>query len=849
MRFANRVLCAAFVLLIFGAECMKAAVVVSPSTTHLNPGQSIQFSATGSADGVYLWSLSGAGCAGVSCGIINSSGYYTAPPAIPQPGVITVIATSLADLTVFGTATVTMGTQPVVAVTISPTQAAVNLGAHQQFTATVTGTSNTAVSWSLSGITCTGAACGTLTAGGLYTAPQTLPVPAIVYVKATSQADSGKSATATVNLTSTVKVTVTPSTAQVRVGTTRQFTAVVSGTTVTAVTWSVSGAGCSGAVCGTITSGGLYTAPAAMPSPAVVTIQATSRADTTVSGTATVTIIAPVSISISPTAVVVIAGDQIQFHDTVVGTTNTAVTWSVSGATCSGSACGTISSTGLYVSPASPPGQMSVKVTVSSQATQGGSASATVTILRANNSKLTGHYAFLITGVDKNGVFHQAGSIDADGNGKILSGKEDVNDRINPSKDLAITGTYEINSDNRGVITLLGPLGTQTLRVALNSTGTRGRLIAFESGIDASGVIYQQDPTAFAPSALAGGYVISLTGANVSGERVGALGLIFPDGFQFISGSTLDVNEGGVLAPTFATFSGTFTVDATGRGTMTLSIPGFDGGVFHFAFYVVSQQQLLIISIDPLSARNPIFSGPGQLQSGAPFTAASFAGNTVFDLAGAASTGGDDTIGRMIFSSGNTILVNFDRNSAGAVTTGGVMTGAYDMELNGRGTLNLDDLSNASVHIWLVYATGPNTGFVMDVSSDAVGMGEVKPQLTSSFSNSTLVGAYLLGSGEPILAATPLFSGTMNFDGGTSRLGTGAVSGTEDITQSSVLSASQPMSGSYSVSLVSDNGRGSIVLTAPKSMNIAIWAAGPSTAFGLQTDATATHPTVLHIDE
>lgn len=133
MKFATRILCAVFVLLTLGAECIEASVVVSPSTVHVNPGQAIQFSATGSADGVYIWSLSGSGCAGVSCGIIDSTGFYTAPPAIPQPGVITVTATSLADLTVFGTATVTMGSQSTVAVTVSPTQASVNMGAHQQF--------------------------------------------------------------------------------------------------------------------------------------------------------------------------------------------------------------------------------------------------------------------------------------------------------------------------------------------------------------------------------------------------------------------------------------------------------------------------------------------------------------------------------------------------------------------------------------------------------------------------------------------------------------------------------------------------------------------------------------------
>ena len=56
-----------------------------------------------------------------------------------------------------------------------------------QFTAKVTGTSNTAVTWTLSGTACTGSGnpCGTIDANGKYTAPATAPNPAQVTVTAT----------------------------------------------------------------------------------------------------------------------------------------------------------------------------------------------------------------------------------------------------------------------------------------------------------------------------------------------------------------------------------------------------------------------------------------------------------------------------------------------------------------------------------------------------------------------------------------------------------------------------------------------------------------------------------------
>ena len=72
MKSVYRMLIASVVLLISATQMMRASVVVTPSTAHLNPGGSIQFSATGSSIGVYIWALSGTGCIGISCGHITA---------------------------------------------------------------------------------------------------------------------------------------------------------------------------------------------------------------------------------------------------------------------------------------------------------------------------------------------------------------------------------------------------------------------------------------------------------------------------------------------------------------------------------------------------------------------------------------------------------------------------------------------------------------------------------------------------------------------------------------------------------------------------------------------------------
>ena len=91
--------------------------------------------------------------------------------------------------------------------------------------------------------------------------------------------------------TSAGAVTVSPASATLQAGSGQQtFTATVTNTSATTVTWQVDGVTGGNATVGTISTAGLYTAPATMPSPATVTVTAIATANTTVSGSAQVTI-------------------------------------------------------------------------------------------------------------------------------------------------------------------------------------------------------------------------------------------------------------------------------------------------------------------------------------------------------------------------------------------------------------------------------------------------------------------------------------------------------------------------------------------------------------------------------
>lgn len=213
-----------------------------------------------------------------------------------------------------------------VSISISPGQATVSANAQVQFSASVGSAGNKTVLWSATG--------GTVTDTGLFTAPA---LPTTCYVVATSQADPSRTATAVVTVVA--PVVITPGTATLAPLATQTFTAVVTETGDTNVTWSI----VEGASGGTITSGGVYTAPTVEGTYHVL---ATGVADPTKSATAPVTVVAPVAITPNP-ATVATGGTQL-FTASVRSSGSTTMTWSV----VEGAAGGTIDATGLYTAPA-----------------------------------------------------------------------------------------------------------------------------------------------------------------------------------------------------------------------------------------------------------------------------------------------------------------------------------------------------------------------------------------------------------------------------------------------------------------------------------------------------------------
>ena len=323
-------------------------VSVSPTNPSVLLGNSQAFTATvaNTTNTNVTWTVNGVPAGSVATGTITPTGVFTAPLDLPSPALINVTATSQVDTTKSFTVQVTIASD--IAITLAPSSASVELGATQAFHTALTsaGHPDASIRWSLSGPACP-AACGVVDQAGNYTSPAVLPSTATATLTAQSVADPAKQASGQIAITSTFSLQLMAP-AAVPAGTPATIIATMTpipgSAPSTVLSWTLSGPGCSGTACGTLTvvttqgSGGTvtsdtatYTAPPTPPSPNGVVVSVTPQADPTKKVQATISVQAGVSVSLSPATDTLAANHRVTLTAQVFGTTNTTVNWSVNG--------------------------------------------------------------------------------------------------------------------------------------------------------------------------------------------------------------------------------------------------------------------------------------------------------------------------------------------------------------------------------------------------------------------------------------------------------------------------------------------------------------------------------------
>ena len=233
---------------------------------------------------------------------------------------------------------------------------------------------------------------------------------------------------------SRISVAVSPAAASVQAGGgSQQFTATVHNDRHNrGVRWTLSGAGCTGSLCGTLSSTTsatgtpvTYAAPPNVPGPATVILTATSVSNTAKSASATITVTgssAALSVTISPERGSLTITQTLPVTATVQNDVAAAgVTWSVSGTACSGASCGTFanvtSKSATYVAPFTP-GIYSITATGVADVTKRASNSIGVTDL---SGVLTYHDDLARDGVNSHEYALTTSSVNTSMFGKLFS--------------------------------------------------------------------------------------------------------------------------------------------------------------------------------------------------------------------------------------------------------------------------------------------------------------------------------------------------------------------------------------------------------------------------------------------
>jgi len=334
-------------------------VTVTPGYTNIGVGGTVQYSATvtGLSNTAVTWEVNGIKGGNSTIGTISATGLYTAPAKVPT--VSTLVEALASNNKTLGVQYVNVELAGPVILSVSPNPIPTG-----SFTVTLTGTGfqpGAIVNFNGGNASATYVNSTTLITSNYWystTSPGVFSVMNPTSVWGPSISVPFK------NSTPVTPQTISPTSASVTLGKTQQFTS--SGAT----SWTASA--------GAISSSGLFTAPATMPSSTTVTVTATGPGG---SASAKVTLAPVPPQAISPATVSLDLGVTQQF--------------SSSGATSWTATAGTISSTGLYTSPSSQPASGAAIVTATGP---GGTASAIVTVINSVPTTISPITASLVLG-------------------------------------------------------------------------------------------------------------------------------------------------------------------------------------------------------------------------------------------------------------------------------------------------------------------------------------------------------------------------------------------------------------------------------------------------------------------
>jgi len=218
-----------------------------------------------------------------------------------------------------------------------------------------------------------------------------------------------------------------------------------------------------------------------------------------------------------------------------------------------------------------------------------------------SGASLVGKYVFGMTASThprpQKVIRADAGSFEADGLDQIANG---VLDRNSPSGVLSgslLSGTYTLGTNGRGTATLDTEAGTENLvfYMATPSDGFALQVDASDADVNnvASGRLRRQESNVFSVASWNGTYGALVTGSGSSDDPTNITGTLEADGAGAL-GAAQDRYDGSLQAD--ESFTGSYTVQVTGQGTANWGGTDFNA---HF----VSGSEILLIGTNPGEVR------------------------------------------------------------------------------------------------------------------------------------------------------------------------------------------------------------------------------------------------------
>jgi hypothetical protein len=451
-------------------------------------------------------------------------------------------------------------------------------------------------------------------------------------------------------------------------------------------------------------------------------------------------------------------------------------------------------------------------------------------------SAINGQYTYQIQGYDltNNGApYRESGYFVADGNGNLTSGSDDFAEAGGGGvTNTSTTGTYSVNADGTGSLSLNVSGGTLTF--SLTVVNTSGFYMnEADSGAIGAGQAYLQAPSSLS-AVPTGRFIFRLHSCTTcSGtDSVGVVGAmtVTPTaltGFDDVLRNAIFDNNTTNPLPITGSLN---TPSAAGRGTGTITDAT---GTNTFIYYVIDSQHMNFMVSDGSS----IGLGNAQPQTASAFNDSNLKGNYVFGTRADDSVGGvngQNTVGLLTAGGGGSITAGVeDSVQDGNSFTQLGMTGSYSVSSVGRAAVTLNvtgGIGTVSQVFWLSNFTG---GYILTNSTSKVEDGTMTIQQDTTFSNASLNGQeafsmdgvqYITGGGLTALTRV----GWIIWNG------SGSLTWNEAINNSSSgFNQTGNLSGTYTVS---SNGRTTATVNTVSISNndIVLYLVTPGQAYMLQ---------------